>query len=244
MARSEKMRAIVLSRRSVGEADRLVTLFTRERGILRVLAKGVRRIPSRRGGHLEPLTHVLALITGRAGYYYVSAVETIDAYAALRTSTAIRHAEVVSQCVAGLFEMEEPQEALFDAFDQACVAWPDLSDEKQMVVEVALVLYGLRCAGVLPQLVRCQRCGTSRPTEAVVLVPQEGGWQCLSCHASLAGAEVSLSPRLLKATRWLAIYPERALQLRVESHEGQQLLASWRSYLAAAVPRGVMSGAL
>lgn len=50
---------IIIRRKAVGEADRILTVFTKHRGKLRVLAKGVRRITSRRAGHLEVFSHVM-----------------------------------------------------------------------------------------------------------------------------------------------------------------------------------------
>ncbi len=57
-----KAHGIVLSRRNIGEADRMITLFTKERGKVRVIAKGIRRIHSRRGPHLEVFRMVAATI--------------------------------------------------------------------------------------------------------------------------------------------------------------------------------------
>jgi len=53
MPGSYKTEAIVLKRVSFGEADRLVTVFSRNRGKLTLLAKGIRRLTSRKKGHLE-----------------------------------------------------------------------------------------------------------------------------------------------------------------------------------------------
>lgn len=53
MSRSYRVEGIVLKRINLGEADRLITVFTREQGKIRAIAKGIRRIPSRRAGHLE-----------------------------------------------------------------------------------------------------------------------------------------------------------------------------------------------
>jgi len=61
-----KAEAIVLHQRALGESDRIVTLFTRENGKLRAVAKGVRRPTSRLGGRIEPFTHArLMLARGR-----------------------------------------------------------------------------------------------------------------------------------------------------------------------------------
>ncbi|HVN15979.1 MAG TPA: DNA repair protein RecO, partial [Anaerolineales bacterium] len=56
--RSFRMEAIVLRHGDWGEADRLLTLYTREQGKVRAIAKGARKLTSRKAGHLEPFTHV------------------------------------------------------------------------------------------------------------------------------------------------------------------------------------------
>jgi hypothetical protein len=57
-----RLSGIVLRRRDLGEADRLLTVFTRDRGKVTLLAKGVRRAASRKAGHLEPFTHTDLLV--------------------------------------------------------------------------------------------------------------------------------------------------------------------------------------
>ena len=58
--------AVVLRRQDLGEADRLLTVYSLDRGKLKVVAKGVRRPTSRKAGHLEPFTRVkLLLARGR-----------------------------------------------------------------------------------------------------------------------------------------------------------------------------------
>lgn len=55
---NSKLHAIVLKRANFSEADRLVTVFSREKGKITLVAKGVRRIKSRRAPHLEPFNEV------------------------------------------------------------------------------------------------------------------------------------------------------------------------------------------
>ncbi|MEL7643151.1 MAG: DNA repair protein RecO, partial [bacterium] len=65
--RSQRVEAVVLRHSDWGEADRLLVLFTREKGKIRAIAKGVRRIRSRKAGHLEPFTRSsLQLALGQA----------------------------------------------------------------------------------------------------------------------------------------------------------------------------------
>src|SRR3990167_584267 len=83
MSHAKKVEALVLFRKNIGEADRLVMFFTKEYGLIRAIAKGVRKIPSSRGGHLEPLTKVSVLLNESKVGVYVGAVETIEYFQAL-----------------------------------------------------------------------------------------------------------------------------------------------------------------
>src|SRR5919107_1806201 len=74
--------AIVLRTHKLGEADRIITLLTRQHGRVRAVAKGVRRTTSRWGSRLEPFTHVdLQLAEGRS-LDTITQAETIEPFAA------------------------------------------------------------------------------------------------------------------------------------------------------------------
>ncbi|KAA3642831.1 MAG: DNA repair protein RecO [Chloroflexi bacterium] len=82
--RSFRVEAVVLKHSEYGEADRILTLYTRERGKVRAIAKGVRKLRSRKAGHVEPFTRVsLQLATGR-NLFVVSQAEAVDVYTDLR----------------------------------------------------------------------------------------------------------------------------------------------------------------
>ncbi len=69
--RSFRVEAVVIRHADWGEADRMLTLYTRERGKVRAIAKGARRIKSRKAGHLEPFTRVtLQLAKGRGPLHH------------------------------------------------------------------------------------------------------------------------------------------------------------------------------
>lgn len=232
MIRREKIHALILSRQKEGEADRRLTLFTKDYGILQVLAKGVRKIPSRRGGSIEPLTHVIAIVSGHARSYFLAAVEVVNEYPALRAQPeALVHAQSLAYLTPRLFQEEEPQASLFDAVHHAWDILPELSPSKRAILEVAVVLHALQCAGWAPSFRHCLVCRTRQPHDAAVLDSQQGGWRCLSCHTSFAGTRVSLSPRLLRAVRFIAQTPTRALQLQMTEEESNQLLEALRIYV-------------
>lgn len=115
-----KTEAIVLRRANLGEADRVITLFTREHGRLSVVAKGARKPKSRFAGRLEPFTHLRALLGQGRTLDVVSQVEVIDPFPAVRgdlgrMSAAFFVAEVTDRAT----PEREPQSAIFAALRQA-----------------------------------------------------------------------------------------------------------------------------
>ena len=84
--RSFRVEAVVLRHADWGEADRLLTLYTRERGKVRAIAKGARKIRSRKAGHLEPFTHVTLQLARGHDLLIVTQADTLDAYLAIHAN--------------------------------------------------------------------------------------------------------------------------------------------------------------
>lgn len=78
MLSSSKVEGIVLSRRNFAEADKIITLFTREQGKIKVVAKGIRRIKSRRAPHLELFNHVSLVLHKGKTFHIVTEAKTIS----------------------------------------------------------------------------------------------------------------------------------------------------------------------
>ncbi len=75
---------IVLSRKSKGEADRLISVITRNNGRKEFLAKGVRKLSSRKRGHIEVFSHIRFSAVKGDIFDLLTEVELIDAFALLR----------------------------------------------------------------------------------------------------------------------------------------------------------------
>ena len=85
MPGSFKTEAVVLRSIRFGEADRVLHLYTAGHGRVGAVAKGVRRVKSRLGGRLEPLSRVqLVLHQGRSELCTISQADTVHAHGALR----------------------------------------------------------------------------------------------------------------------------------------------------------------
>lgn len=81
--------AIILKRKNFGEADRILTVLTPYKGKISVMAKGVRKITSRRGGSIEPLNRVkLTIFTGK-GMGILTEAESIETFPSIKSDLSI-----------------------------------------------------------------------------------------------------------------------------------------------------------
>ncbi len=79
-----KTPAIVLRNRKLGDADKILTLYTANLGKIDAVVKGVRKTKSRMAGHVEPLTHATFMLAKGKSIDIVTQVETTESFAALR----------------------------------------------------------------------------------------------------------------------------------------------------------------
>src|SRR6187455_3794844 len=110
-----KTQAVVLRSIRYGEADRILHLYTPNRGRVGAIAKGVRRARSRFGGRLEPFFRLrLVLHEGRSELLTVTGAETVAAHPRLREDArALDSAARACDAVARLFDTNEPQPGVF-----------------------------------------------------------------------------------------------------------------------------------
>lgn len=120
--RTYKTEAIILSRRNFGEADRILTCFSRYHGKLRIIAKGVRRPTSRKRGQLELFNHVKLFIVVGKNLDIVTEAETKNSFSSWRkdlthVGVAYHLVEVVDKLTAEGESQEEVFYLLRDALE-------------------------------------------------------------------------------------------------------------------------------
>jgi DNA repair protein RecO (recombination protein O) len=81
---SYKTRAISLKTAPFAEADKLVTLFTREHGKIKAIAKGARRVPSRLGGRVETFTYADYFVANGRSLDIISECQVIETFQPVR----------------------------------------------------------------------------------------------------------------------------------------------------------------
>lgn len=178
--------AVVLRTHKLGEADRIVTMLTRENGKLRAVARGVRRTSSKFGGRLEPFNHVdLQLAQGRA-LDVVTQAETLHAYGEplLGDYDAFCVGQVMLETADRLVaEEREPAlqqyRLLVGALRVLGHGTTDGPRPATMVLD-SYLLRALAIAGYAPALEDCARCGTEGPHD--FFNPSAGGMVCVDCR--------------------------------------------------------------
>lgn len=177
-----KTEGVVLRRRNLGEADRLVTLLSRDRGKVTAVARGARRPRSRLGGRLEPGVRVRALVAEGRTLDIISQVEVLDAYAALRLDlermgVAAEVLELADRALADRHPHPEVYRLLLDALGL-------LRGDSRPVVALWFAARLLVLTGHRPSLRRCRACG-QRVRPPAAWSTALGG--CL--HAACAGRD-------------------------------------------------------
>src|SRR5438093_4339823 len=116
MARTYKTDAVVLRSFRFGEADRVLHVYTRDRGRVGAVAKGVRRTRSRFGGRLEPLSHVeLSLHQGSGELQTVTGADLVRSHARARGDAhSLRVGLIGLEAMLRLFTEQEANPRAFE----------------------------------------------------------------------------------------------------------------------------------
>ncbi|MDR3361200.1 MAG: DNA repair protein RecO [Bifidobacteriaceae bacterium] len=190
---------IVLRTRDLGEADRIVTLLTRERGKVRAVAKGVRRAKSRFGARLEPFMHAdLQLYEGRSLDTVTQAV-TLAAYGAPITTDYPRFtaASAVVEAADKLSPVEHhPARSLYRLTLGALAALARGQRPSGSILD-SYLLRALAISGYAPALGQCAVCGRAGPHRA--FAASAGGMVCQDCRPPGAAAPAPGTVALLGA---------------------------------------------
>ena len=174
-------RAIVIGRHNIGEADRIMVLLTPEKGVIRGVAKGVRRIKSRMAGHLELFSESeLMLAEGRNMDTITSA--RLQHHMAINDDyDRMRLAYLFSEMVNRLGAESEHHEGLFklmhDTYDSLAKDPPD------QTIELWFKLNLLDRLGYRPELRACMICQTSDGEREHLFNPELGGIVDMGCSS-------------------------------------------------------------
>ena len=177
--------AVVLRTYRSGESDRVVVLWTRAHGKVRVLARGVRKTTSKLGGNLEVLAHVrVDLVKTRGEFYIVRHVQHCSRLVTLRSSyDRINAGYAVVEVVDAIPSDDVPDEGIFDLLVRV-LATLDNEAFDPTLVPASFYLRLLDYDGSAPVVEHCVNCASEGPL--VAFNAQIGGALCARCRSGLA----------------------------------------------------------
>ncbi|HZN90848.1 MAG TPA: DNA repair protein RecO [Thermoleophilaceae bacterium] len=183
MPASFKTEGVVLRSIRFGEADRVLHLYTADRGRVGAIAKGARRVKSRLGGRLEPLSRVrLVMHQGSGELCTIRQVDTVHAHPALRERReALERATQACEAVLRLLDSTEPNRPAYNLLCNELALLDASPDGACRAGALAFRLKLLLSAGFAPELGSCASCGETEHLGA--FSPSAGGVVCAGCEA-------------------------------------------------------------
>ncbi len=237
--RSQRVEAVVLRHADWGEADRLLVLFTRELGKLRAVAKGARKMRSRKAGHIEPFSRTVLLLSQGRDVWIVTQAEMQEAYEPLRESLLrTAYASYVVELL-DRFTYEEGQNSglyqlLADTLNRVSTEEDPFLAVRYFEVRL-LDLLGFR-----PNLVTCVECGKEIGPSDQHFSALQGGVRCPNC--GLANASRPVTVLALRHLRHLQRSTYRqALRLPIPAHVRAELEGLLNFYLTYLLERNLNS---
>jgi DNA repair protein RecO (recombination protein O) len=236
-----KTSAIILKSRRWGEADRIVTFYSKEFGKIRGVARGARRFKSHFGATLEPFTRCHLDLFEKPGdsLYRISHVDLIESFQPLREELVLMACAARMVNVVGAVTPDgDPDARLFETLGQGLGSLKGSRDPVLMALLFQIRLLGL--TGFRPQTDHCATCGKTGVTGEPQFSPLAGGFVCLPCATrqmvrcvvmsrgslSFLQQAIRLNPELvtrLTATGQVRAEVERAIEGYVTVVAGRRL---------------------
>ena len=206
--RTYKTEAVVLRSFRFAEADRVLHLYTLDRGRVGAVAKGVRRTKSRFGGRLEPLSHVEVLLhQGQGELHTVTSAALLHSHRATREHPyRLGIGLIGAEAMLRLFPEQEANSRAFRALTRFLELADDVTarDHARPALDPLALSFQLKLlwlSGYLPHLTSCAECGAEGPLDGYS--PKAGGALCSSCSAG----SLALSPRGIEGIEALLRLP-------------------------------------
>jgi len=233
-----KTEAIVLRTRNLGEADRIVTLYTRDRGKVEGVARGSRRAKSRLTGATQLFTYGRYLMFSGRSLDTVSQAEIVESFAGLREDlTKMAYASYIAELLDVTVELGEPSEDLFELVHGALAAV-----DRGLPPDLVARWFELRLMDLLgyrPQLEACVSCRTG--VEEGHFSAGEGGLLCPGCRVK----DPTALPVGRSAVQWmkrlLVTDASRLGVMRPSERDSRVLETVGRAYIDFRLPRPLKS---
>jgi DNA repair protein RecO (recombination protein O) len=199
---------IVLKTYPLGDTSRIVVVFTRDFGMVRLVAKGARTTPSRFGFSLEPLSRSRLVFYQKPDrdLQLLSKAEVVDPVGSrLSNLTRLAHAQAATELIDRLVWGEEPQADLYDLLARTLDVTARAPVAGLAAVTIAFDLQVASLLGYRPRFDACAGCGAALSPRRL-FSPARGGLLCDRCAAGEPGS-IQLSADALAGLALLSTRP-------------------------------------
>jgi DNA repair protein RecO (recombination protein O) len=240
--RNYQTEAIIIKKIKLGEADRILTLYTPHLGKIQAVAKGVRRPRSKMSGHLELLTHSLVSLARGRNLDTITGSQTINSFLPIKsdlklTSYALYAIELVNQ-----FAAEDVED--YPIFQLLLETMHNLTrgGDNEMVLRY-FELHLLNEVGYRPQLEQCVSCHSPLKDATNSFCPGAGGLLCPTCRQRQPFSyPLSLEAQKVLRSLQNSDY-DTASKLKISPELAHQLEMVMRNYIRYLLEREVKSAA-
>lgn len=185
MRSSDRLRtveAVILHHKDYSEADRFVSFFSRESGKIRGLAKGVRKMRSRKAAYLQPFMHSKLVLARGKTFWIITQADAIHQNLAIRDSLLKTGQAAYAMELVDRFSIEEePSPTVFRLLVDTLKRINDLEDVFNTMRFFELRM--LEHAGFRPNLTECTDCGNAIIAQDQFFSTAKGGVLCPKCGA-------------------------------------------------------------
>ena len=232
--------AIIIKRTKLGEADRILTLFTPEFGKIRAVAKGTRRPQSKLGGHVELLTHSRLQLAHGRNLDIITQAQTIESFMPLKNDLSLMSCGLYLSELIDAFTAEDVEAGqLFILFCDMLHQLEQTDNRDTLLRYFELQVFNL--TGYRPQLQRCASCNTLLEPITNSFCANQGGVICPECTLTEPSAR-PLSLNALKVLRlWQNCSYDTAHKVNINSTLSLELEQILREYIKYILDRQIKS---
>ncbi len=238
--RTFRLDALILKHQDYGEADRIMVVFSKEQGKVRAIAKGVRKLNSRKAGHLEPFTHSHIFLARGRDMPIITQAQTIDPFNGLRCDLVkIGYTSYVIELIDRFSSEDGENYLLFQLLLETIGRIENFDDLFTPIRYFELQLLELQ--GFKPELFSCVKCKKTIQAEDQYFSAELGGVLCPGCGLTTSLVRLVSLPALKYLRHFQRSSYRDILRVRITDKVREEMEALMHHYIMFLLERRLNS---
>jgi len=220
-----KYQGIILSKKDVGETDRIYTIYTLEAGKIKALAKSVRRPTAKLAGNLEPVTFSEIFVAKSRGMGKITGALAVKNFSKIKSNLeALSQASFAFQIIEKLISDSEKDEKIFNLILKYLLVMENLKGEgvnnKKKILTLGFLFKLLGESGYQLEVGKCADCGEKLKPENNYFSSSRGGILCEKC----SGKESNKIRIKNESIKFIRIFLKNKLENLIKLHSSKENL--------------------